>query len=66
MAPERRTAERTPWAAWLAFAAACGVAPAAFWRLSLAEWRALTPAEDRRLARDDLDALMRRFPDEAP
>jgi uncharacterized phage protein (TIGR02216 family) len=48
-----------------------GVAPEAFWRLSLAEWRALaeplaeTPAAPV-LNRAALDALIARFPDEDP
>jgi len=50
------------WAAALRRAATLGVAPAAFWRLSVAEWRALTAGEAG-LGRGGLDALMRRFPD---
>jgi uncharacterized phage protein (TIGR02216 family) len=43
------------------------IAPEAFWRLSLVEWRALTetpaaPALDRAA----LDALIARFPDNLP
>lgn len=39
--------------------------PAAFWRLSLAEWRALAgEARGAALARPELAALMARFPDE--
>ncbi len=43
------------------------IAPEAFWRLSLAEWRALTetPAAPM-LNRAALDALIARFPDEEP
>lgn len=43
-----------------------GVAPAAFWRLSLKEWRALTqaPQEAAPLARNEFEALARRFPDQ--
>ena len=42
-----------------------GLAPEAFWRLSLAEWRALTevPAAPA-LGRAALDALIARFPDD--
>ncbi|NGM49430.1 phage tail assembly chaperone [Caulobacter sp. 602-2] len=45
-------------------ATAFAIPPAAFWRLSLKEWRALagTPASPV-LARPDLAALMARFPD---
>lgn len=43
------------------------IPPEAFWRLSLAEWRAVTetPAAPV-LARAALDALIARFPDEEP
>lgn len=41
------------------------IAPEAFWRLSLAEWRALTEAPAAPiLGRAALDALITRFPDE--
>lgn len=59
-----RSANETPWADWLRAAAALGVTPAAFWRLSVREWRALTAAADAPLARNELEALMQRFPDE--
>ncbi len=46
-------------------ATAFAVPPAAFWRLSLKEWRALAGAPASPvLARPDLAALMARFPDE--
>ena len=35
----------TPWGEMLRLAVAMGVAPEAFWRLSLKEWRMLTEAE---------------------
>lgn len=42
-----------------------GIAPEAFWRLSLAEWRALVEAPAAPvLTRAGLDALIARFPDE--
>ena len=41
-----------------------GIAPEAFWRLSLAEWRALTAQESDALSRGDFEALSRRYPDE--
>jgi len=41
-----------------------GIAPEAFWRLSLAEWRALTAGDGgAALGRRELDALMRDHPD---
>jgi hypothetical protein len=56
-------AEPTSWCALIAFAHAAGVAPAAFWRLSLREWRALTRSQTDRLSHAGLDALMQQFPD---
>ncbi|MDO8295090.1 MAG: phage tail assembly chaperone [Caulobacter sp.] len=55
----------TPWPAMLRLAAErLRIAPDAFWRLSLAEWRALT-REDGPLALDraGFDALLRHYPD---
>jgi uncharacterized phage protein (TIGR02216 family) len=45
-----------------------GLTPEAFWRLSLAEWRALTvlPDQDLGLTRSRFDALSALFPDEVP
>lgn len=40
-----------------------GIAPDAFWRLSLAEWRALTDETPDYLTRAGLDALARAYPD---
>jgi len=57
-------AERTPWPRLVAAAVRIGVTPAAFWRLSLREWRALTAAEDPTLSRLAFETLARRFPDE--
>lgn len=55
----------SPWPAMLRLAALrYGIAPEAFWRLSLAEWRALTTEPSAALSRADLDALAHRFPDE--
>ncbi|MBL8548381.1 MAG: phage tail assembly chaperone [Hyphomonadaceae bacterium] len=51
-----------PWRAWLALALSLGLAPEAFWRLSVREWRALTRAPAP-LSRTDLEALMRAYPD---
>ena len=43
-----------------------GIAPHAFWRLSLVEWRALTaaPVAASPLGRADLDALLSAYPDD--
>ncbi|MGE3142553.1 MAG: phage tail assembly chaperone [Hyphomonadaceae bacterium] len=57
--------EPTPWPALLAQALRLGLAPAAFWRLSLLEWRALTrQGAPARLARAEFEALAARFPDD--
>ncbi len=54
----------TPWAQLLRLAASLGIAPEAFWRLSLAEWRALTAEGSEALTRNGFEALAKRFPDE--
>ena len=54
----------TPWAALLRAALAMGIAPEAFWRLSLAEWRAISGAGGEALGRGGFDELARRYPDE--
>ena len=43
-----------------------GLSPDEFWRLSLAEWRALTaaPPQDTPLSRPDLEALLALYPDQ--
>lgn len=57
--------ERTPWRALVSLGAQLGVAPAAFWRLSLSEWRALVaPAPHNTLPRNAFDAMAAQFPDE--
>ncbi|MCC6919419.1 MAG: phage tail assembly chaperone [Alphaproteobacteria bacterium] len=43
---------------------AFGLAPAAFWRLSLREWRALTADAVAPLRAEELKALMAAWPDE--
>lgn len=59
--------ERTPWRAMLAAALRLGVTPADFWRLSLAEWRALVaPPQAETLSRAAFEAMARRFPDLNP
>ena len=53
------------WRAALRLALRLSIPPEAFWRLSLAEWRALTEAPAAPvLTRDALQALIARFPDE--
>jgi uncharacterized phage protein (TIGR02216 family) len=48
-------------------AARFNVTPAAFWRLSMREWRALTaPLLSEHLDRSAFDALAARFPDDHP
>lgn len=51
------------WPAALRLAARLGIAPAAFWRLSLAEWRALAGTTGPALSRAGLEALLQRYPD---
>ena len=58
--------ERTPWQALLAMANAFAISPAQFWRLSLAEWRALVaPHAGEVLTRQAFDVLAHRFPDKS-
>lgn len=58
------TPEPTPWAAWLRAAFAFGVAPEAFWRLSVREWRVLAAPEAEPFNQFAFDALAAQFPDE--
>lgn len=54
----------TPWSAWLKAAAAASVTPAAFWRLSVCEWRALIgSAPAGAMTRAEFEALQGRFTD---
>lgn len=56
-----------PWRQWLAFAvSSLGLAPDAFWSLTLAEWRALAPRDAGALGRDGLERLIALYPDEIP
>lgn len=49
----------------LRLAATFGMAPAAFWRTSVKEWRALVaPPDDGALSRSSFAALVARFPDQ--
>lgn len=51
------------WGASLRAALGLGLTPAAFWALSLKEWRMLTAGEagERPLSRAELEQLMERF-----
>lgn len=51
------------WAALLRVALAMGVTPEAFWRLSLAEWRALAGEAEPTLTRAAFEALAALHPD---
>ena len=55
----------TPWGEMLRTAALLGVAPEAFWRLSLKEWRMLTqaPGAATPMGRGTLARLMEEWPD---
>jgi uncharacterized phage protein (TIGR02216 family) len=55
-----------PWAEMLRLAVAMGVAPEAFWRLSLKEWRMLTqtPRAAAPMGREGLARLMEGWPDD--
>lgn len=55
----------TPWAEMLRTAAALGITPEAFWRLSLREWRMLVeaPAGGEPLGRVGLERMMEGWPD---
>ena len=52
------------WAEMLRAAALMGIAPAQFWKLSLREWRALTPPSGPALPRRQIDLMMKSPPDE--
>jgi uncharacterized phage protein (TIGR02216 family) len=56
----------TPWGEMLRAAARLGVEPAAFWKLSLREWRMLTerPGGLAPLGREDLMRMAEAWPDE--
>ena len=55
----------TPWGEMLRVAMRLGVAPEAFWRLSLREWRMLTeaPRGTAQMGREGLRRLMEDWPD---
>lgn len=52
-----------PWADMLRAAADAGIAPEAFWRLSLKEWRWLAGGAGGALPRDAFAALSTDYPD---
>jgi len=58
----------TPWGEMLRAAARLGVAPDAFWRLSLREWRMLTerPVGAAPLGRRDFERMAEAWPDSEP
>lgn len=60
-----QTPQLTPWAEMLRAAMRMGVAPEAFWRLSLKEWRMLTeaPRGTAPMGRAGLAKLMEDWPD---
>ena len=54
------------WAAMMRTALALGIAPDAFWRLSVREWRMLTAADAvaAPMGRGDLEKMMEAWPDD--
>ncbi len=52
-----------PWRDMLRAALSAGIAPDAFWRLSLREWRWLAGNSGDAMGRARLAALMRAYPD---
>jgi len=53
-----------PWRDWFSFAVTkLGLAPGAFWRLTLTEWRWLVGASGASLNRAGLEALIALYPD---
>ena len=56
----------TPWGTMMRTAAALGVGPEGFWRLSLAEWQMLTGGAvgPEPMARVELERLAKAWPDE--
>ena len=60
------TGEGSPWAGMMRTAARLGIAPEAFWRLSLSEWRMLTgdAGGEGRISRAALTELTEGWPDD--
>lgn len=56
---------KTPWGGMLRTAAALGIAPEAFWRLSLSEWRMLTagPSSAAPIGRSEFERMAEAWPD---
>ena len=54
------------WDVMLRTALALGIAPEAFWRLSVREWRILTAADAGvgPMGRDELETMMETWPDD--
>lgn len=52
-----------PWAEMMRAAISLGIAPAAFWKLSLREWRYLTGAGGEMLGRRAFEQMMTTHPD---
>ncbi len=52
-----------PWGALLQAATRIGIAPEAFWRMSLKEWRMLTAGGAAVLGHTELGALAAQYPD---
>lgn len=55
-----------PWAEMMQAAARLGIGPQGFWQLSLKEWRMLAsgPGQAAPLGRQELEQMMRMWPDE--
>jgi len=58
-----RMSERTPWTRMLSVGLHLGLAPQAFWRLSLREWRLLNAPSHQALDRAAFEALAAAHPD---
>lgn len=52
-----------PWAEMMRAAASLGIAPPAFWKLSLREWRHLTGVGGEMLGRRAFEQMMTTHPD---
>ncbi len=53
-----------PWRQWFSFAVlSLGLAPEAFWSLTLNEWRWLAPDDAAALTRGGLNSLLSLYPD---
>jgi hypothetical protein len=62
--PASGRGERLPFRDWLRYAVlSLGLSPEAFWALTLAEWRLLSPDAPSALSRDGLLGLIAQYPD---